>query len=131
MCTVLADKSQQAEEEAARKRKMAPMINKNAGTIKRIVPTVAATAKGKEVMHPSKTVVTLNQSTTSMTASQARLGPPQRTSQVPQHASHAAHAGPSSSAVLQHSRVTLQAQLDQKALEMASEDIVLPDIASE
>lgn len=69
------------------------------------------------------------------------LGPPVRTSTVAaaastSRASTAQAAGPSrtsavAGSVLQQSRVTLQAQLAQKALEQAAEDIVLPDIASE
>jgi hypothetical protein len=35
------------------------------------------------------------------------------------------------SAVLQHSREALQQTLEERALEVQSEDIVLPDIASE
>lgn len=53
------------------------------------------------------------------------LGMPQRTSTI------AASSHQTSSALLQQQRVTLQAQLDKKAAEQVSEDIVLPDIASE
>ena len=61
------------------------------------------------------------------------LGPPSRPSQ--QQASgngHVIASGSSvASAILHKSRINLQAQLDDKVLQQASEDIVLPDIASE
>ncbi|RSH87594.1 uncharacterized protein EHS24_000106 [Apiotrichum porosum] len=143
-----------AEEEAIRKRKMA--LNKTP-TIKRIgQPAPAPGTKGKEPLRPAKSATNLTASASSSqgaaaskmgptsfrtataaadehrtptiqlvnpTGSSRPLGPPSRTSHAPapQHAA----------ASLQQSRMTLQAQLDAKAAEQASEDIVLPDIASE
>jgi len=62
------------------------------------------------------------------------IGPPSRpSSQLPfQQAGHMAHQQqPKPAVVLQQQRVHLQSHLDEKAAEIASEDIVLPDIASE
>ncbi|KAL1408525.1 hypothetical protein Q8F55_005337 [Vanrija albida] len=152
-------RAKQAEEEAARKRKMAPLIHKNLGSSSVKRPTAPAAAPPKKELASSKSISNLHaQSKMGPTsfrtndeptraptislvvppapaAAQAErrpLGPPARTStaQGP-HGTHAAHAGPSNATVLQQSRAALQAQLDQKAIDMESEQIELPDIASE
>lgn len=88
----------------------------------------------QEVTHTSTiTLVSANPQ-----AERRPLGPPSRPSAMAQsqiltygnNGSQALGiAGPSN--ILQQSRVTLQSQLEQKAVDMQSEDIVLPDIASE
>ncbi|WRT68045.1 uncharacterized protein IL334_005020 [Kwoniella shivajii] len=64
------------------------------------------------------------------------LGPPSRPSSMqqqypPHQPMRQSNAVPSANNVLQQSRVALQSQLDEKAAMIQSEDIVLPDIASE
>ena len=63
------------------------------------------------------------------------LGPPSRPSTQIGPAQHSTHSSQVqsnvASAVLQQSRLALQTQIDIKALEKESEDIELPDIASE
>lgn len=132
----------------------ASSLNKAAATtagMKRLAPT--PTAKGKEPLHPSKAAnlgktgpnafrveqeTTIKESTIKAVVAPNRpaLGPPSRTS----HLGGSAAAGPSgpsavrthaATATLQQQRATLQAQLDQKALDQESENIVLPDINSE
>lgn len=138
---------------------MAPLINKNLGgsSIKRVAAPAAAPPPKKDLSSSKSTSNLHAQSKMGPTsfrtndepargptislvvppapAAQAErrpLGPPARTStaQGP-HGTHTAQAGPSNAAVLQQSRAALQAQLDQKALDMESEAIELPDIASE
>ena len=71
-----------------------------------------------------------------VSANPANLGPPSRPSGMtgthphPQW-SHIPTGGSGPSNVLQQQRVALQTQLDDKALNTQSEDIVLPDINSE
>lgn len=73
-------------------------------------------------------------------ANPAHLGPPSRPSGMastahthphPQWSHVPTNSGAGPSNILQQQRVALQSQLDDKALEAQSEDIVLPDIASE
>lgn len=133
----------------------ASSLNKSTNTIKRIAPI----SSNKEPLQASKSAPVPSKLGPSVfrTAQQEQparaahtpvkeqpvrptLGPPVRTSTVAaagaSRTSTVQTAGPSrtsavAGSVLQQSRVTLQAQLAQKALEQASEDIVLPDIASE
>jgi len=172
----------QAEEEASKKRKFAPMLNKsgtiNPNPIKRVAPLLPTgqrsstnslnasqgLLKAKEQlrsikpMHPlessilppsTTTNAKLGPSTfrtveTSQTTSstitlvqqppQPRpLGPPSRPSQMASGSVHhqAITAPVKPLHILQQNRVALQSQLEEKALEMQSEDIDLPDIASE
>lgn len=96
-------------------------------------PTAFRTATTTTEVHQTQSAtITLVSSTAQ--ADRRPLGPPSR----PSHATAGAirpsvilpHQQPAQS-VLQQSRVALQTQLDEKALEVQSEDIVLPDIASE
>ncbi|BEI83182.1 hypothetical protein CcaverHIS002_0310500 [Cutaneotrichosporon cavernicola] len=117
---------------------------KTPATMKRLVPTPS---KVTQPLNPSKTtnakagpsVFRVEQEESCSTSSikavnRPTLGPPSRTSGM----GHSA-AGPSNPApvrthaatALQQQRATLQAQLDQKALDAESENIVLPDINSE
>ncbi|WVQ65352.1 uncharacterized protein L199_003528 [Kwoniella botswanensis] len=77
------------------------------------------------------TLVTQNQPTGN--GERKPLGPPSRPSQhQPAQPMRASTAVPShANSILQQSRVALQTQLDEKAAMIQSEDIVLPDIASE
>ncbi|WWD05297.1 hypothetical protein V865_003370 [Kwoniella europaea PYCC6329] len=77
------------------------------------------------------TLVTQNQPTGN--GERKPLGPPSRPSQhQPAQPMRTSTAVPShANSILQQSRVALQTQLDEKAAMIQSEDIVLPDIASE
>lgn len=159
---------QSAEDEANRKRKMAPTLNKSttvhpakkpqpagaaretfrptssmkgaipqgstsqaAGTNAKLGPTAFRTATT-----PMQTPQAQQSTVKLVTANPANLGPPSRPSGMTGTHPHPqwAHiptnsAGPSN--VLQQQRVALQTQLDDKAANTQSEDIVLPDINSE
>ncbi|KAK4684542.1 hypothetical protein P7C73_g5630, partial [Tremellales sp. Uapishka_1] len=161
MC-ILPDELDQAEEEASRKRKMAPMLNKSTGPLnpaKRIVPAVVqpvVKAKESTVVRPPikmtpSTSTSQQQLPTKMGPTAFRtepsqqamstitlvsqpqgerrpLGPPSRPSQLTGNAIRPPQPqAQRASTVLQQSRMTLQNQM----AEVQSEDIVLPDIASE
>lgn len=123
---------------------------KTPAQMKRLAPT--PNGKAKEPLHPSNSAANLKSgpstfrvnepeqsSTIKAVPNRPALGPPSRTSGLGGPSSSA--AGPSrpsavrthatATQTLQQQRATLQAQLDQKALDMESENIVLPDIASE
>lgn len=173
---------QAAEDEANRKRKMAPTLNKSTSVnpAKRVAPgppggsTQTQANKARETFRPTSSVkgnpqpsnhnqaklgptsfrtapatpAEQQQSTIRLvSANPAHLGPPSRASGMP-NATHNGHphpqwahvptntqapnvAGPGPSGLLQQHRAALQHQLEDKALEAQSEDIVLPDIASE
>jgi hypothetical protein len=160
---------QSAEEEANRKRKMAPTLTKSttAHPAKKPQPTGAprepfrptssmkgAIPQASTSQAPSTTNAKLGptafrtaptpmqtpqaqQSTVKLvSANPANLGPPSRPSGMtgthphPQW-SHIPTGSSGPSNVLQQQRVALQTQLDDKALNTQSEDIVLPDINSE
>lgn len=103
-------------------------------------PTAFRTA---ETTTTSTTTVVATHGTMSLVQPRAALGPPSRpSSQLPQphayptfqpqmHGQHGMSTQAKPAVVLQQSRIQLQTQLDEKALEIQSEDIVLPDIASE
>ncbi|WVR06591.1 hypothetical protein IAU60_003623 [Kwoniella sp. DSM 27419] len=93
-------------------------------------PSVFRTAE----THHQTTSSTITLITQQPAPERKALGPPSRPSAMAQHSmqpmrqSTAVHQ---SSSVLQQGRVALQAQLDEKAAMIQSEDIELPDIASE
>lgn len=101
----------------------------------------AAPKMGPTTFHTAETtsVVATTTQTSTITlvnpqAERRPLGPPSRPSAMaPIHQSTVVQQTNHNraSTVLQQSRKALQSQLDEKALEIQSEDIVLPDIASE
>jgi hypothetical protein len=160
---------QSAEEEANRKRKMAPTLTKStiAHPAKKPQPTGAAREPFRPTSSMKGAIPQANTSQASctnaklgpttfrtaaptpmqtpqaqqstvklVTANPANLGPPSRPSGMtgthphPQW-SHIPTGSSGPSNVLQQQRVALQTQLDDKALNTQSEDIVLPDINSE
>jgi hypothetical protein len=113
-------------------------------TIAKMGPTSFRTAPAAAVTeHQASSTITL----VNPQGERKPLGPPSRPSALPgtvrqsyamplhQQHPHQQHqqypAPPQPAAILQQSRVTLQSALEQKAIDMQSEDIVLPDIASE
>ena len=78
----------------------------------------------------------MSTSTMSLIQPKPAIGPPSRPSSQlpflqPGHMVQQQQQQPKPAIVLQQQRVHLQSHLDEKAAEIASEDIVLPDIASE
>ena len=164
--------SDKAEEDASKKRKLAPTLNKSGSVqpakrvavpaalgpgiakdasriIKPVDPlssliTVGPTKMGPTTFRTATTettsIVTATTQTSTVTLVQPQadrrpLGPPSRPSAMAQHLRQSTAVQQPlhnrASTVLQQSRIVLQSQLDEKALEIQSEDIVLPDIASE
>ncbi|OCF37313.1 hypothetical protein I316_01222 [Kwoniella heveanensis BCC8398] len=104
-------------------------------------PSSFRTAENHQTHSSTITLVTQQQSQAPRDAERKTLGPPSRPSALantqPMRQSNAIFQGThvpalgQASSVLQQSRVALQTQLDEKAAMIQSEDIVLPDIASE
>ena len=140
------------EEEAARKRKFAATLGKSGPVPAKRIAAPAAVGpqaqganggnpifKAKEALKPIKPTVALVPS--SSTTNNAKLGPTvfrtaetttmTRTSATSTVTLVQPRSTSSASNVLQQGRIALQAQLEEKVLEVQSEDIVLPDIASE
>nr|XP_019013019.1 uncharacterized protein I206_02516 [Kwoniella pini CBS 10737]OCF51800.1 hypothetical protein I206_02516 [Kwoniella pini CBS 10737] len=97
----------------------------NLNGMAKMAPSVFRTAETSATTSSTITLVTQNQQ---QNGERKALGPPSRPSNMQQQplrqSTH--HA-----TTLQQSRVALQSQLDEKAAMIQSEDIVLPDIASE
>ncbi|KAK8858852.1 hypothetical protein IAR55_003082 [Kwoniella newhampshirensis] len=99
----------------------------------------ADAAQHTQTQNSTISLVTQNQNQAQHNAERKALGPPSRPSAMANHPypqpmrqSTAVHqAQGQASAVLQQSRVALQSHLEEKATLIQSEDIVLPDIASE
>ncbi|WWD18744.1 hypothetical protein CI109_103198 [Kwoniella shandongensis] len=109
-------------------------------------PSVFRTAEATHHTQSQSSTITLVSQSQSQTQAQQNverkaLGPPSRPSAMAGHpqpqamrqstAVHQSQAHGQASVVLQQSRVALQTQLEEKAAMIQSEDIVLPDIASE
>ncbi|WWC88403.1 uncharacterized protein L201_003314 [Kwoniella dendrophila CBS 6074] len=105
--------------------------NGNAVQSGKMGPSAFRTAETHQTQSSTMTLVNQN----NQNGERKALGPPSRPSSMAQQPMRQSNAisqgGHAHSNILQQSRVALQAQLDEKAALVQSEDIVLPDIASE
>lgn len=126
------------------KPKEPPRLNKPVPAFGAAISTVPGSGKigptSFRTVAETTSIIAASAQTTTITlvnpqAERRPLGPPSRPSAMAQPLRQSTAVQQSlhnrASTVLQQSRVALQSQLDEKAIEIQSEDIVLPDIASE